>query len=149
MSVAYDYVARKQWGSVWTEPMDAMLIAQWGTRSTPLIAQSITEAHGIKLTKNSVISRAHRIELEKLENNAARERKPRRRSHPMRATRCRISRPAPQPFAGALNIPFLDIGPHQCREIVGVGVALCCGQPQTATSSYCAHHHAINHWVRT
>jgi hypothetical protein len=147
MSVAYDYEARRQWGSVWTPEMDAILAEQWGTRSTALIAQAITEAH-IPVTKNAVISRAHRIKLEKLNNNAAQERKPRRRTHPVRTTRVRISRPIPQPFSGSLDIPFLEIGPNQCREIVGVGVALCCGQPQTVASSYCHHHHAINHWVR-
>jgi hypothetical protein len=150
MSVAYDYQANAKWVQ-WSAEMEAdLMLMRHDGKSSSIIAEILTKNHGRKITRNAVIGKAKRLRLPRLKPNAPTEHKWRGSSAP-RPKRIRIVRfreVAPQPFTGSLDIPFLELGPNQCREIVGVGVALCCGQPQTAASSYCAHHHAINHWVR-
>jgi GcrA cell cycle regulator len=47
-----------------------------------------------------------------------------------------------------LNIPFMDIGYDQCREITGEGddrLAIYCGHTVVNGSSYCPFHHRINY----
>jgi hypothetical protein len=163
MSVAYDYQANAKWVQ-WPAEMDADLtLMRNDGKSSSIIAAILSKNHNRKVTRNAVIGRAKRLGLERLKTNYPTEHKnwggvrgvpgPRRhaapstRMHHLQRLRGLRVHEAQQPYAGSLDIPFLEIGPGQCREIVGVGVALCCGQPQTAASSYCSHHHAINHLV--
>ena len=147
MSVAYDFTSTNPRWNPWSAEMDADLTLMRGDgKSSSVIADILTKNHGRKITRNSVIGRAARLGLERLKVTAPTEHKtwggPRPRRHRFRVVRFREVEPPP--YAGSLNIPFLDIGPGQCREIVGVGVALCCGNPQKAGSPWCQHHHAIN-----
>lgn len=46
-----------------------------------------------------------------------------------------------------LNIPFIDLAPHHCREIVGslgYGQSLSCGHPVIEGSSWCRWHASLN-----
>jgi hypothetical protein len=167
MSVAYDYQANAKWVQ-WPAEMDADLtLMRNDGKSSSIIADILTKNHGRKVTRNAVIGRAKRLGLERLKVNAPTEHKnwggvrgvpgPRRyvapgaaRTHHLHRLRQFRVVEASQPYVGSLNIPFMAIGGEQCRNIVsGDGEpVLCCGQPQTAASSYCGHHHAINHWVR-
>jgi hypothetical protein len=160
MSVSYDYQANAKWVQ-WPAEMDADLTLMRGDgKSSSIIAAILSKNHNRKVTRNAVIGRAKRLGLERLKTNYPTEHMnwggvrgiPGARRHaapPRPLRRFRVIERAYEPYAGALNIPFLDTGPEQCREVVSTSPALCCGQPQTAASSYCAHHHAINHWVRT
>jgi hypothetical protein len=152
MSVAYDYQANAKWIQ-WSAEMEAdLMLMRHDGKSASIISEILSKNHNRKVTRNAVIGKSKRLGLPRLKPNAPTEHKWRGRNGPrpkrIQLTRFRRELVAPQPYTGSLDIPFLDIGPNQCREIVGVGVALCCGQPQTAASSYCAHHRAINHWVR-
>jgi hypothetical protein len=148
MSVAYDYQPRTEW----TPEIENHLhtLVKEGV-SREIAALRIWREWGIKFTRNAVVGKAHRmgwsVPRSEVRQPRGENRKPRFDRGIRRAPYLRLVEP-PQPWAGSLDIPFLELGPNQCREIVGVGVALCCGQPQTVASSYCAHHHAINHWVR-
>jgi hypothetical protein len=160
MSVSYDYQANAKWVQ-WPAEMDADLtLMRNDGKSSSIIADILTKNHGRKVTRNAVIGRAARLGLARLKVNAPTEHKnwggvrgvpgPRQFArYGARTVRLRVIE-TPQPYAGSLNIPFLAIGGKQCRNIVsGDGApVLCCGQPQTAASSYCAHHHAVNRWVR-
>ena len=152
MSVAYDHTSTNPRWNPWSAEMDADLtLMRSDGKSSSVIADILTKNHGRKITRNSVIGRAARLGLERLKVTAPTEHKiwggPRPSRHRFRVVHFREVK-APQPYAGSLNIPFLDTGPNQCREIVSTSPALCCGNPQTVASSYCSHHHAINHWVR-
>jgi hypothetical protein len=152
MSVAYDYSQPSRW----TREAETVL-REYKSRgvSATLIALRIQRDFGIEFSRNAIIGKVHRLGLSSPKTDVrmpvGENRKHPRAPNPRRFRRFQIVDSADdlRPWAGPLNIPFLELGPDQCREIVGVGVALCCGQPQTAASSYCSHHHAINHWVRT
>jgi hypothetical protein len=159
MSAAYDYQANAKW-QPWPAEMDADLtLMRNDGKSSSIIADILSKNHNRKVTRNAVIGRAKRLGLERLKVNAPTEHKnwggirgvpgPRRYAPPSnrRLRRLRVVE-IPQPYAGSLDIPFLDRMPGQCCEIVNVSPALCCGQTQTVASSYCGHHHKINHWVR-
>jgi hypothetical protein len=49
--------------------------------------------------------------------------------------------------AAPLNIPFMNVLSHHCREVTGMGddgLALYCGRPKSGPTSYCVHHRRIN-----
>ena len=47
----------------------------------------------------------------------------------------------------ALDIPLVELQRHHCREVTGTGddgLAVYCGRPRSARTSYCLHHRRIN-----
>jgi GcrA cell cycle regulator len=125
-----------------------------GRRCT-LIADQLAEKYDAKVTKNMVISKAHRLGLqdrtpkprvrgphrrrrtasETFKDNAVREK--------LKAkTNRRIDFTAPVSEApGVGRIALLDLQPHHCRFPLGEGSALLfCGEPKVDGLPYCAGH---------
>ncbi len=131
----------------WTADMDAYITANRGAQSAAVMGAIL------KVSRNAVIGRSHRLGLEKLARAPAATKEVRAykrgvarkslvRVEPLREF---VSRPIP---VEPLNIPFLDLGPHHCREIVGsegIGQSLSCGHP-IANASYCRFHYAQNYF---
>ena len=134
---------------IWTEVEDQIIIANRGTLSAAIIANMI--GHGI--TRNAVIGRINRLGLPKIKHMMTggnpRKLKPRRIAGEQKVRKAPTVQYEPPPMpVEALNIPFIDLAPHHCREIVGsagIGMALSCGHPVITESSYCRWHHSINH----
>ncbi len=106
----------------------------------------------LNVTRNAVIGRSHRLGLEKLARTPAASKEV--RAYKRSAARKSLVRTALpewvfEPIAPieALNIPFVDLAPHHCRQIVGsegIGQSLSCGHP-VSSGSFCRWHGSINY----
>ena len=124
--------------SAWTAKEDAFLIANRGVLSSTLIARELGK------TKGAVVSRAHRLSLPCLPFGDPPQHLPRgiyiRKPHKYRAMAARAQPVEP------LNIPYFDLQPFHCREIVGTGedgLPLSCGHPKVGGKKipwFCAWH---------
>ncbi len=131
----------------WTVDMDAYITANRGAQSAAVMGLHL------KVSRNAVIGRSHRLGLEKLARAPAATKEVRAykrmaaRKSLVRAEPLREFVPRPMPIE-SLNIPFIDLGPHHCREIVGsegIGQSLSCGHP-IARESYCRFHYQQNYF---
>ncbi len=99
-------------------------------------------------TRNAVISRSHRIGLPKLTRAPSGRPKKAREYKPSAVCKPPVQiAPPPMPVE-PLNIPFIELGPKHCREIVGYGdygLSLSCGHSVIHEGSFCRWHHSINH----
>ena len=130
----------------WTAVEDKLLIDNRPQMSSSQLANLIG------CTRNAVIGRSHRLGLEKLiraPNRTSGERA--RRVNGER----KIRKPptlhifeSPRIPVTSLNIPFIELERHHCREITGHGdfnLSLSCGHPVIEGRSYCMFHAAINY----
>lgn len=136
----------------WPESLAQQLAELWN--STSLSATEIGKKVG--RTRNAVLGKLHRMELlgtsarkpgTNNQSYAPKKRKPARR--PAKDV---SQRPRPQPgtvllpsvsVAAALNIPFNEIGPDQCRYMAG-NDRICCGLPTVPHQSWCpTHYHRV------
>ena len=101
------------------------------------------------VSRNAVIGRARRLGLPALKRGVRndlprRPRKPRGRSQPMFVMELA---PKPQPVV-PLNIPYFDLEPFHCREIVGTGedgLPISCGHPRVEEGPwFCVWHTKVN-----
>lgn len=130
----------------WTEVEDQIIIDNRGTKSAAQIADMI--GHG--LTRNAILGRIHHLGLPKIKHAVTGgPRRPRAaRIKYVKARPPQREFPSPPVAVQPLNIPFLDLAPHHCREIVGsqgFGMSLSCGHPRIEGSGFCRWHHSINY----
>ncbi len=126
--------------SFWNLERDTYITVNRGELSAEYMAKFL------KTTRNAVIGRSHRLKLPEL------TRSPTGRPKKERPLLSKVRKPptvcAPPPMAvEPLNIPFIDLGPKHCREIVGYGdfnLSLSCGHPTLHESSWCRWHHSVN-----
>lgn len=124
--------------------------------------QVIIENHSLKsaaqiglllgVTRNAIIGRSRRLGLPKLSTSPSRTSpisRPRRVNGEKKIRKAPVREFASPPVPVApLNISFIDLEPHHCREIIGsagAGMSLSCGHPVITDSSYCRWHHSINY----
>lgn len=122
----------------WTPERDFYITENHGEKSAAVMALFLGT------TRNAVIGRSHRLKLPKLSRSPSGRPKKEREYKPSKTAPIRIE-PPPMPVA-PLNIPFCDLRPHHCREIVGYGdygLSLSCGHP-IHKSSCCRWHNAVN-----
>ncbi len=128
--------------SPWNAEMDSYITANRGAISAAAMAIHL------KVTRNAVIGRSHRLGLEKLTRSPTGRPKAERVYRPSKVRVAPVvCLPPPMPIE-PLNIPFIDLGPHHCRQIVGsegIGQSLSCGHP-IAKESYCRWHYSINYF---
>jgi GcrA cell cycle regulator len=130
-------------------------------------SQIATEMSG-GITRNAVIGKVHRLNLsgrvervtpEVLERRRERERERNRKS--MARRRMVVDRPPRNepkhvlPYAGSLDIPFVELRPFMCEQINECRFIeadepgpdyRACGNPTTAAGApWCAHHRRIAH----
>ena len=113
----------------WTEADDKILIENRPNMSASMLGRLIG------CSRNAVIGRAHRLKLEPLSRAPTTFMGRPRRVGGER----KVRKPptlhvfeAPVIPVAPLNIPFIDLAPHHCREIVGhgdFGLSLSCGHP--------------------
>ncbi len=124
--------------------MDAYITANRGAQS------AATMGLFLNVTRNAVIGRSHRLKLEKLTRSPTGRPKQERKDRPSKVRKLpRLPEWVFEPIAPveALNIPFVDLAPHHCRQIVGsegIGHSLSCGHP-VVRGSFCRWHGSINY----
>lgn len=117
----------------WSAEKDAELLA---LQASGLSSRGVAARLGLK--KTAVIDRAKLLDRPFVKP-AAQPPKPRVKAKVYKL-------PAPSSFA-PLNIPFMELESHHCREVVGTGddgLAIYCGHIQSKPTSYCNHHRQIN-----
>lgn len=142
--------------SVWTVPGNTeKMVRMW---AEGLSASLIAQEFGI--TRNAVIGKADRLQLPPRRTVAAQSRAPKhrardgstmynikRRSATPRPPRPYVERkPPPMPIE-PLNIPFMDLTPFMCREVIGkgdYGLSISCGHP-VHQRSFCEWHYSRNY----
>ena len=128
----------------WTDTEDKILIENRPNMSAAKLADLIG------CTRNAVIGRSHRLGLEKLTSSPVTVLGRPRSVNGERKVR------KPPPFhvvetalpVTPLNIPFIELAPHHCREIVGYGdfnLSLSCGHPVIEGKSWCIWHASMNY----
>ena len=126
----------------WSDERDEIVKVNRGILSARQIADMLGT------TRNAVIGRAKRLGLRSLKNTTAPHRPKRIKGEKkIRTAPVREFESPPMPVA-PLNIPFIDLERHHCREVVGTGdynLSLSCGHPRIEDSSYCRFHHSLNH----
>ncbi len=127
---------------LWTAEMDTYITVNRGALSAELMGRFL------KVTRSAVIGRSHRLRLPTLSRSPTGKPKERVEYYrPKVGMAIKICEPPAMPVA-PLNIPFIDLNSHHCREIVGsegVGQSLSCGHP-IAKESYCRFHYAQNYF---
>ena len=136
----------------WQPEHDALLIKNWGILSAAKIADLLNKELGAGVTRMSVIGRAHRIGLHRLNGSL-----PKNPAKPVKIIRVprfmlpeAISAPIPAELNTLdwwdLNVEFFDLQPWHCREVVGQdgSTALFCGHAEIGRS-YCERHHLKNY----
>ena len=134
----------------WNDERDKIISDNWGLLRTAKIAALLG------VSRNAVIGRASRLGLKRLPPTPGG--RPPNPNKPPRVKRIRgehkIRKPPTREFASPpipvapLFIPFIDLAPHHCREVVGTGdynLSLSCGHPRIEASSYCEFHHQLNY----
>jgi hypothetical protein len=128
----------------WSAEMDDIVRADRGICSAAITGAKIGK------TRMAVLGRAGRLGLEPLTKALPRIHTPRRRringEIKIRKVPKREFASPPVPVE-PLNIPFVALERHHCREVVGsegFGMSLSCGHPVIHESSYCRWHHSIN-----
>jgi hypothetical protein len=124
----------------WKPEEDAVLLANWGKLRCREIGDMLGRG------KNSIISRAKRLECPKIIQPPATSE--RRRKRPaLGVVRTSPSLPKEQPQAQpSLNLSIIELERNQCRYATSPHDAkqhLFCGQPTSGDYSYCAHHSLI------
>ncbi len=131
----------------WTADMDAYITANRGAQSAAVMGLFL------KVSRNAVIGRSHRLGLERLARAPAATKEVRAykrsvaRKSLVRVAPTVARLPPPMPVE-PLNIPLIDLNSSHCREIVGsegIGQSLSCGHP-IAKGSFCRWHGSINYW---
>lgn len=130
----------------WTLEREIMLVSLVGSPySCRWLAAEINKVTGSEFTRNSIISKIHRMGLTKAApenvNRQNRPRKPRnRRIRPERVVVDLFADALPPP--DFLGIPFVETDAKTCMYPEGDGQhVLFCGQPRKDESSYCGFHH--------
>lgn len=136
----------------WTTERQSMLVSLiTEPYSCKWLAAEINKRTGSSLTRNSVISKIHRMGLAKPAtpaNTQNRPRKPRNRKiSPERIVVDLFADALPSP--DFLGVPWLEaVDSKTCMYPEGDGAhMLFCGQPRKDESKYCPGHHAIC-WVK-
>lgn len=132
----------------WNDERDKIIIDNRGRLSSSQIGNLLG------VTRCAVIGRARRLGLAKLKPTGV-GRDPESKSRARRVNGEKKIRKAPtREFDSApmlvapLNIRFIDLERHHCREVVGTGgynLSISCGHPQIEASSYCEFHHRLNY----
>lgn len=153
------------------------MISPWTDEKTDQLKRLWQEGHtcsriGAQLgvTRNSVIGRVHRLglplrgitqaellkrELNRQKRKASQLAQQRDRRRARGEKQMQDLPPAPEPFAGSLNVSFVDIrdysskAPNQCRFIAGDAAGrdtLYCGNETLPGESYCGHCREILHY---
>lgn len=132
--------------TLWTAKMDTYITENRGDQSAEFMARFLSTTRK-KVTRCAVIGRSRRLGLPKLTRSPTGRPKKEREYKPSKTRTAPITiEPQPMPVA-PLNIPFVDLAPHHCREIVGsegYGMSLSCGHPVIHETSWCRWHHSIN-----
>lgn len=144
--------------SPWTNPeIVVRLGVLWTSHSASQICGVIWDEFNIRLTRNSVVGKLHRLKLT-VENktythpltrtNGHRTpRTPREKVEQQRKVFESISGPIMLRVidTSPLNLSLMDLQPDSCRYAVTDETPfLFCGQPQDGVSSYCRQHHGIS-----
>ncbi len=128
--------------SFWNLERDTYITENRGGQS------AATMAVFLHTTRSAVIGRSHRLKLPKLTRSPTGRPKKPRVDRPSKIRKPpTICLPPPMPVE-PLNIPFVNLGPKHCREIVGTegyGKTLSCGHPIIDGSSFCRWHYSINY----
>lgn len=125
----------------WTAEQDLYITENRGGQSAAFMAVIL------HTTRSAVIGRSHRLGLPKLTRSPSGRPRKEREYKPSKVRKApTICAPPPMPVE-PLNIPFIDLGPKHCREIVGYGdygLSLSCGHPVVHECSFCLWHRSIN-----
>ncbi len=129
--------------SFWNTERDTYITINRGAQSAEFMAAFL------HTTRNAVIGRSHRLNLPALKRSPTGRPKSPRADRPskIRKPPTFIYEPPPMPVE-PLNIPFMELGPKHCREIVGYGdfgLSLSCGHPVIDGTSFCRWHYSINY----
>lgn len=133
----------KPWPDAWTEELKAL----W---PTGLSCSQIAARMGKGLTRNAIIGRAHRLDLERRGRPVTtKPKKIRNRRSPRRTTREERTAFSLPPIdiealrcavVDPLHLALADLEPHQCRYPYGGGPYTFCGLPKLEPYSYCGAH---------
>lgn len=154
--------------SPWTEEVVATLLELWQTQSASKLANTISERHGIAMTRNSVVGRLFRMGLKVSELPGTKKQRP--KTTPLHGSQAGKSKPKPRLHIVAnggggyrvtetvqgdmplfscahvepLNKTITELGPDDCRFIAGDPVAdgpgIYCGHPVATDRSFCPAH---------
>lgn len=142
--------------SPWTDQkiVDRLAVL-WGNHSATQICGVIFDEFNIRLTRNSVVGKLHRLKLT-VENKIYLHPLTRTEGHRTpRTPRAKVERRAVETISGPimlrvvdtspLNLSLMDLQPDSCRYAVTDDAPfLFCGQPNDRVSSYCRQHHGIS-----
>ncbi len=142
-----------QRGYIWTDRQDARLRELWDQKMVAAqIAGTLAEEYGRPFSKNAIIGRAHRLELESRKIACLGERKPRIRTRHKVATGPDLRfAPPPPPADNHPWAPFGELTGAFCSFVQGDPrgfETLMCGLPR-ANGSYCDYHHWVTHQNRS
>ncbi len=136
--------------SIWLDPKNEMILrAQW---AEGVNIQAIATL--LSTTRNTIIGKAHRLNLPMHVNAAHHPDRPRKMREKRTSVRRPRTRTAPRPMVlivspaapTSLDIAFLDLQPHHCRYATTADAPyLFCGEAKTEKSSYCAFHDSLCH----
>jgi GcrA cell cycle regulator len=131
----------------WSDQLKTELTTLWD--ADRLSAAEIATEMGNGLTRNAVIGKARRMGLKEKRAKSREGSKHHdiKLPRPLKAKKFREPVPAPMPIE-PLNIGYLELETHHCREIVcsgDNGLPVSCGHPTVAGYSYCAWHKSINY----
>ena len=135
----------------WTFEREKMLTALVDEPYTcRWIADEINRLCRTSFTRNSIISKIHRMGLQKATpKNVNRQNKPKKPRNRFRPTRIVVALfEGAQPPPDFIGIQFLETDSGTCMYPAGDGQHMFfCGQARKDKSSYCPSHHAIC-WVK-
>lgn len=126
----------------WTQKQDAILISLYGKVSSHEVSEKIGRS------RNAIIGRAQRLGLKfpKKEPKPKPEPKPRVKrivkQKPVKKRKVEVT----MTEKPSMPIHLIDLKDNQCRQVIGDPKnGMFCGKVVKNGSSYCNHHHNINH----
>jgi GcrA cell cycle regulator len=132
---------------LWSDQLKTEMATLWD--ADKLSAEGIAKELGHGLTRNAVIGKARRMGLKEKRAKSREGSKHHDIKLPraLKGKKFREPVPAPMPIE-PLNIGYLELEAHHCREIVcsgDNGLPVSCGHPTVAGYSFCAWHKSINY----
>lgn len=135
----------------WTKENDALLIKLRDTGlSYEAIARVLSKETGHRLTRNSCVGRAHRIDMpisarqsERMVSRRTRRAPPKPQQQTCKPSPLASLPTSPLPQAQDYDVPrvaFADLEPHHCRFPVGEPTQGFCGHSKVTGLAYCEVH---------